>query len=67
MNKRTGFQIYIATIMNVFKCLEIADHVCDEAVHYYLKVPAVRARRISFLCDARKWEAIAAGRLLSEF
>ncbi len=42
------------------KCLEIADHVCDEAVHHYLKALAVRARRISLLGNTRKQEAIAA-------
>ncbi len=42
------------------KCLEIADHMCHEAVHDYLRALAVKARRISLLGTAKKQDAISA-------
>ena len=42
------------------KCLEISDHMCNEAVHDYLHALAVKARRISLLGDAKKQDAISA-------
>lgn len=43
-----------------YKCLEISNCVCNEAVHHYLWALAVKAKRISLLGNARKQEAIAA-------
>lgn len=42
------------------KCLELSNHVCEEAVHHYLWALALKARRISLLGNAQKQDAIAA-------
>lgn len=42
------------------KCLEISDHMCNEAVHDYLRALAVKAKRVSLLGNTKKQDAISA-------
>ncbi|MBE5781760.1 MAG: helix-turn-helix transcriptional regulator [Clostridiales bacterium] len=42
------------------KCIEIAERMCNDAVHDYYRALANKARRISLLGEDRKQEAISA-------
>lgn len=48
------------------RCIEIANDICIEAVHHYLRALAIKARRLSVCGNARKREAIEAWRVLIE-
>lgn len=60
-NIRASMEIEIYSKKNDHdKCLEISDHMCNEAVHDYLRAFAVKARRVSLLGNAKKQDAISA-------